>query len=100
MRPKPPIILKNTNSLSGKITEVTSCEGVFIASYAHKPFCLRTSNAYTQMTHRYKQVTFVNSAHAYNLAERLNKLFNTTLFEVHHMTSSEVVVEGGADDDY
>ena len=42
---------------------------------------------------KYKKVSFSNSGHAFNLAERLNKLYKTDKFEVIKLTQGEVIKE-------
>ena len=38
-------------------------------------------------------MSFSNSGHAFNLAEKLNKTFSTTEFQVIKLTSGDVVTE-------
>jgi hypothetical protein len=43
---------------------------------------------------KYKKVSFSNPGHAFNLAEKLNKLFKTKSFEVVKLVSGIKMVEG------
>ena len=40
---------------------------------------------------KYKKVSFSNSGHAFNLADRLNKKFNTTAFTVVRLLEGETI---------
>jgi len=63
-------------------------QGLFVVLYQRLPFQLRTKAnievAYPSW--KYLRVGFANSAHAFNLAKKLNEMFNTTDFTVSEMT--------------
>ena len=40
---------------------------------------------------KYKKVSFSNSGHAFNLADRLNKKFNSVLFSVVRLDNGEKI---------
>jgi hypothetical protein len=42
---------------------------------------------------KYKKVSFSNSGHAFNLAERLNKIFKTTDFAVYKLDQGTLCTE-------
>lgn len=93
-RPKPTIILENINPKTYKAEQVLEAEAIYAVFYQGKPVNLRTlSHLVSYPGPKYKKVSFSNSGHAFNLAERLNKLFKTTEFAVHKLTSGEVCVE-------
>jgi hypothetical protein len=46
-----------------------------------------------QLGPKYKKVSFSNSGHAFNLAEKLNKLFNSSDFAVFKLTTGEKVTD-------
>jgi hypothetical protein len=46
---------------------------------------------------KYKKVSFSNSGHALNLAERLNKMFNCQDFSVYKLTTGEKISNGSTD---
>ena len=47
-----------------------------------------------QLGPKYKKVSFSNSGHAHNLAEKLNKIFNTQDFSVFKLTTGEKFTNG------
>ena len=56
--------------------------------------CIRDSNTLVSYPGpKYKKVSFSNSGHAFNLAARLNKIFETEDFQVIRLTQGEVVKE-------
>jgi hypothetical protein len=55
-----------------------------------KPINLKTSSIVAQQVGpKYKKVSFSNSGHAFNLAEKLNKMFSTDQFAVYKLTTGE-----------
>lgn len=93
-RPKPTIILENVNPKTYKAEQVLNAEAIYAVFYQGKPVNLRTlSHLVSYPGPKYKKVSFSNSGHAFNLAERLNKLFRTTDFVVYKLTSGEVCTE-------
>ena len=82
-RPKPVIILEHVNPKSYKAEQVLEAESIYAVFYKGKPINLRTlSHLVSYPGPKYKKVSFSNSGHAFNLAERMNKLFKTTEFSV------------------
>jgi hypothetical protein len=93
-RPKPTIILENVNPKTYKAEQVLNAEAIYAVFYQGKPVNLRTLNHLVSYPGpKYKKVSFSNSGHAFNLSERLNKLFKTTEFSVYKLTSGEICVE-------
>jgi hypothetical protein len=93
-RPKPTIILENVNPKTYKAEQVLEAEAIYAVFYQGKPVNLRTLNHLVSYPGpKYKKVSFSNSGHAFNLSERLNKLFKTTEFSVYKLTSGEVCTE-------
>lgn len=93
-RPKPTIILEHVNSKNYKAEQVLDADAIYAVFYQGKPINLRTLNHLVSYPGpKYKKVSFSNSGHAFNLAERLNKLFKTTEFEVYKLTSGVVCKE-------
>jgi hypothetical protein len=87
-RPKPTIILENVNPKSYKAEQVLDADAIYAVFYKEKPINLRTlSHLISYPGPKYKKVSFSNSGHAFNLAERLNKMFKTTDFAVYKLTS-------------
>jgi hypothetical protein len=94
-RPKPTIILENVNSKTYKAEQVLDAEAIYAVFYKNKPINLRTlSHLVSYPGPKYKKVSFSNSGHAFNLSERLNKMFKTTDFSVYKLTAGTPCVEG------
>lgn len=93
-RPKPTIILENVNSKTYKAEQVLEAAAIYAVFYQGKPINLRTlSHLISYPGPKYKKVSFSNSGHAFNLAERLNKMFKTEDFAVFKLTAGEPCTE-------
>jgi hypothetical protein len=91
-RPKPTILLEITNKKTYKTDQVLESDAVWSVFYQNKPINLKTSSVVAQdVGPKYKKVSFANSGHAFNLAEKLNKLFSTTEFTVFKLTTGEKI---------
>lgn len=93
-RPKPNVLLEITNKKSYKTDQVLESDAVWSVFYQGKPINLKTSSVVAQdVGAKYKKVSFANSGHAFNLAEKLNKMFNTTEFSVFKLTTGEKIAD-------
>ena len=93
-RPKPTVLLEYVNKSNFKSEQVLSSEGIWAVFYDSKPINLKTSNLLVQYPGpKYKKSTYTEPGHAFNLAERLNEMFNTKDFEVRWMRDSRVIQE-------
>lgn len=93
-RPKPTIILENINPKNYKAEQVLDADAIYAVFYNGKPINIRTlSHLVSYPGPKYKKVSFSNSGHAYNLAERLNKLFKTDEFKVYKLTEGVLCTE-------
>lgn len=93
-RPKPQVLLEAVNKHTYKSEQVLEADAIYSVFYQGSPINLRTLNTYVSYPGpKYKKVSFSNSGHAFNLAERLNKIFNTTDFQVYKLTHGEPVNE-------
>lgn len=93
-RPKPTILLQAVNKHTYKAEEVLVAEAIFSVFYDGNPINLRTQNTLVSYPGpKYKKVSFSNSGHSFNLAARLNKMFDTDKFQVLRMSGGEVVTE-------
>ncbi len=93
-RPKPTIILENVNPKNYKAEQVLDAVAIYAVFYQGKPINLRTlSHLVSYPGPKYKKCSFSNSGHAFNLADRLNKLFKTTEFQVHKLIIGELITE-------
>lgn len=89
-RPKPTIILEITNKKTYKTEQVLEADAIWAVFYKDKPINLKTNSVAAQhLGPKYKKVSFSNAGHAFNLAEKLNKQFNTTDFSVFKLTTGE-----------
>jgi len=93
-RPKPKILLEAVHKDTYKAEQVLAAEAIYSVFYQGNPINFRTLNKLISYPGpKYKKVSFSNSGHAFNLAEKLNKLFNTDEFVVIRLTQGEVVHE-------
>ena len=82
-RPKPRVLIENTNKVTYKTEQVLASEGVWAVFYDDQPINLKTSNLLVQYPGpKYKKVSFSNPGHACNLARKLNVQFKTDRFTV------------------
>lgn len=92
-RPKPTILLENVNK-QYKAEQVLNADAIYAVFYQGKPINLRTlSHLVSYPGPKYKKVSFSNSGHAFNLSDRLNKMFKTADFSVFKLTGGEVLTE-------
>jgi|TARA_X000000950_G_scaffold246403_1_gene303888 hypothetical protein len=93
-RPKPDVLLDFTNPKTYKAEQVLKADAIYAVFHKGKPINLRSLNTLVSYPGpKYKKVSFSNSGHAINLAERLNKLFKCEDFAVHVLKSGEVLNE-------
>ena len=93
-RPKPTVLLQHSNKTTFKLDEVLAAEGIWAVFYQGKAFILKSANLLNNYPGpKYKKVSFSNPGHAFNLAKKLNTLFNTTEFTVVKLTQGETVSE-------
>ena len=91
-RPKPVVIIEQTNKSTYKTEQVLASEGVWAVFYDSKPINLKTSNLLVQYPGpKYKKVSFSNPGHARNLAKKLNTQFKTDKFTVVLLTSGDKI---------
>lgn len=87
-RPKPKILLDLTNKKTYKTEQILEADAIWAVFYQDKPINLKiTSLVGNQLGPKYKKVSFSNSGHAINLANKLNKMFNVKDFSVYKLTT-------------
>ena len=97
-RPKPKVLLEITNKKTYKTEQVLEAEAIWAVFYKDQPINLKTSSMVVQqLGPKYKKVSFSNSGHALNLAEKLNKLFQTLDFSVYKLTTGERITDESKD---
>jgi hypothetical protein len=93
-RPKPNVLLEYVDSKTYRAEQVLEAEAVWAVFFKNKPFNLKSSNALTNYPGpKYKKTSFSNPGHAFNLAEKLNKMFSTEEFTVVMLTEGNQVNE-------
>lgn len=93
-RPKPTILLEFKDRKSYKSEQILAPEGIWAVFYKNKPFNLKSANMLNNYPGpKYKKVSFSNPGHAFNLAKKLNTMFNTEHFTVVKLTQGETVSE-------
>jgi hypothetical protein len=91
-RPKPNVLIENTNKSTYKTEQVLASEGIWAVFYDNKPINLKTSNMLVQYPGpKYKKVSFSNPGHAINLARKLNTQFRTDKFAVVLLQSGNTI---------
>lgn len=92
-RPKPQVLIEITDKKTFKSEQVLEAEAIWAVFYKGSPINLKTSSFIVQdVSPKYKKVSFSNSGHAHNLAEKLNKRFNSTDFAVFKLVTGDQVV--------
>ena len=98
-RPKPKVLLEHANKENHKVEQVLESEAIWAVFYKGAPFNLKSGSLILSYPGpKYKKVSFSNSGHAFNLAEKLNKLFNCKDFAVVKLTTGEQVDLNGSKD--
>jgi len=93
-RPKPTVLLEAINKSTYKAEQVLEADAIYSVFFEGKPINLRTLNVLVSYPGpKYKKVSFSNSGHAFNLADRLNQIFSTKGFTVIRLTQGETVTE-------
>ena len=93
-RPKPTVLLELTSKKTYKTEQVLEADAIWAVFFKGKPVNLKTTSVVAQqLGPKYKKVSFSNSGHAINLAEKLNKMFNCEDFAVYKLTTGELVKE-------
>lgn len=93
-RPKPKILLDYTDPKTYKAEQVLEAEAIYAVFYEGKPINLRSINSLVNYPGpKYKKVSFSNPGHAFNLTEKLNKLFKTDKFKVYELTGGKPISE-------
>lgn len=97
-RPKPTIIMEHTDSKTYRSEQILEADAIYAVFYNGKPINLRSLNSLVNYPGpKYKKVSFSNSGHAFNLAERLNKMFKCDSFTVVKLTEGEIIDETDID---
>jgi len=95
-RPKPRVVLNYTDPKTYKSEQVLAATGIYAVFYDGKPINLRTikNSLLSENSLKYKKSSFSNQGHAFNLAEKLNRMFKTNKFQVFLLNSGVEIKEG------
>ena len=97
-RPKPKVLLEVTSKKTYKTEQVLEADAIWAVFFQDKPINLKTSSIVAQqLGPKYKKVSFSNSGHAINLAEKLNKQFNTKEFAVFKLVTGDKLTNESKD---
>lgn len=90
-RPKPTIIIETVDKQYNS-DQILEAEAIYAVFYQDKPINIRYLNKLVNYPGpKYKKVSFSNSGHAFNLADKLNDKFNTNEFTVVKLTHGEKI---------
>ena len=93
-RPKPTILMESVDPKTYKSEQVLKADFIYAVYFDGQPINLRTLNTLVNYPGpKYKKVSFSNSGHAFNLAERLNKIFKIDKFSVYKLINGIEVRE-------
>jgi hypothetical protein len=94
-RPKPTILLTYVDPSTYRSEEVLEADAIYAVFYKGKPFNLRTflNSLKDYPGPKYKKVSFSNPGHAFNLMEKMNKLFKCSDFSVVELKQGSLVNE-------
>lgn len=94
-RPKPTILLTHVDPGTFKSEEILEAEAIYAVFFKGKPFNLRThlNSLQDYPGPKYKKVSFSNPGHAFNLMEKMNKMFKCNDFTVVELFEGKEVNE-------
>ena len=99
-RPKPTIIVEQVDR-NYNAEQILEADAIYAVFYEGAPVNLRSLNTLVNYPGpKYKKVSFSNSGHAFNLADRLNRKFRTDKFTVVKLTQGEVVTRADVGKDW
>lgn len=93
-RPKPIILKEFIDKKTYKSEQILQSEAIWAVFFQDKPFNLKSANMLTSYPGpKYKKTSFSNPGHAFNLAKKLNTLFDSDEFTVVRLTAGETIFE-------
>lgn len=93
-RPRPTILLEYTEPKTYKSEQVLKSEAIYAVFFDGKPINLRTVNKLVDYPGpKYRKSSFSNSGHAFNLCEKLNKMFKSDKFSVVKLSNGTIITE-------
>lgn len=92
-RPKPNILLSSEDTKTSRIEEIIKVSAIYAVFYDNSPINIKWSSEYVDdVQPKYRKTSFPSEAHAHNLADRLNKKFNTDKFKVVMLSDGEIIL--------
>jgi hypothetical protein len=86
--------MEHVNPKNYKAEQILEADAIYAVFYMGKPINLRTLNHLVSYPGpKYRKISFSNSGHCFNLAEKLNKQFKTTEFSVVKLTEGVVITQ-------
>lgn len=93
-RPSPTVLLEYTDPKNYKSEQILKSDAIYAVFYKGNPINLRTVNKLVDYPGpKYRKSSFSNPGHAFNLQEKLNKMFKTSDFSVVELTEGKVITE-------
>ena len=88
-RPKPKVLLNFTDPKTFQSEQVLAIRAIYVLFYDGQPVNLKSvNNLVSYPSPKYRRTAFPeNPGHAFNLAEKLNRLFKTDKFEVYRFST-------------
>lgn len=91
-RPKPNVLLQSSPNQKNHIESIIDSDSLYAVFYKGKPINIKYESVFAgDFFPKYKKTSFPSKAHALNLRDRLNKLFNTNDFTVVKLESGPVI---------
>jgi hypothetical protein len=91
-RPKPKILLQSSPNEKHNIEIIIETAAIYAVYYKGKPINIKYESIYAgDSNSKYKKTSFPSKAHAINLRDRLNKMFNTTDFTVVKLQNGNII---------
>ena len=95
-RTQPKILLELVDKNTYKCDQIVEAAGIWAVFYDSQPINLKSQHYQDpDATPKYKKTSFSNPGHAFNLADRLNKMFKTTDFSVVELKQGRKINESG-----
>lgn len=92
-RPKPSILLSRVDPKTFKAEQVLKAQAIYAVFFEGQPINLRSLHTVIDIGPKYKKCAFSNSGHAFNLRDKLNRLFRTDKFHVVEMHEGVTIEE-------
>lgn len=93
-RPRPTVLLEWVDPRTFKSEQILKADSIYAVFYNNLPINMRSINKLVDYPGpKYRKTSFSNPGHAFNLSEKLNKMFKTDLFTVHELSAGKQVLE-------